>query len=144
MISFFDYVESIKDKGSESTKQKLELLLKVKGNLHSFLNNGKISIDIEYSPYKVLLDGAKFYVSKGNSKVYAPITSSLFSFIESSLKNDLDTVEYRSYLIETLGNEEDLDIEEILPWSKKIKDMFGFGGIKSLKTFKNITKVHLN
>lgn len=66
---FFDYVESIKDKGSESTKQKLELLLKAKGNLHLFLNNGKISIDIEYSSYKVFLDGNKFYVSKGNSKV---------------------------------------------------------------------------
>ena len=92
----------------------------------------------------MLLDGAKFYVSKGNSKVYAPITSSLFSFIESSLKNDLDTVEYLSYLIETLGNEEDVDIEEILPWFKKIKDMFGYGDIKSLKTFKNLTKVHLN
>lgn len=124
---FFDYVESIKDKGSESTKQKLELLLKARGNLHSFLNNGKISIDIEYSPYKVLLDVAKFYVSKGTSKVYASITSCLFCLIETSVKNDLDTVEYLSYLIETLGNEEDIDIEEILPWSKKIKDMFDYG-----------------
>lgn len=51
----------------------------------------------------------------------------MFNFIENSLKNDLDTVEYLSYLIETLGYEEDVDIEEILPLSKKIKDMFGYG-----------------
>ncbi len=124
---FFDYVESIKEKGSKSTKQKLELLLKAKANIYAFLNNGKISIDIDYSSYKVLLGGAKFYVSKGNSKVFAPITSSLFSLIESSLKNDLDTIEYLSYLIGTLGYEEGFDIEEVLPWSKKMKDMFDYG-----------------
>ena len=124
---FFDYAESIKDKGSESTKQRLELLLKAKGNIQTFLNNGRISIDVDYSYYKVLLGMTKFYVSKVASKVFAPITSSLFSFIESSVKNNLDAIEYISYLIETLGNEEEIDIEEILPLSKKMKEMFEYG-----------------
>lgn len=57
----------------------------------------------------------------------APITSSLFGLIESSKQNGLDAIEYISYLIEMLGNEEEINIEDILPWSNKMKEMFGYG-----------------
>ena len=55
------------------------------------------------------------------------ITSSLFWLIESSNQNNLDAIEYISYLIEMLGNDEEIHIEDILPWSKKMKEMFGYG-----------------
>lgn len=124
---FFDYIESIKSKGKEPTNKKLEKVLSTKELVYAFLKNGRISTDLEHSAFKVLFEENKFYVSNNHSNMYAPITSSLFGFIESSNQNNLDAIEYISYLIEMLGNEEETDIEDILPWSKKMKEMFGYG-----------------
>lgn len=124
---FFDYIESIKSKGKATTNKKLEKVLSVKEYVYAFLKNGRISIDLEHSAFKVLFGDYKLYVSNTHSNMPAPITSSLFGLIESSKQNDLDAIEYISYLIEMLGNEEEINIEDILPWSNKMKEMFGYG-----------------
>lgn len=124
---FFDYIESIKSKGKATTNKKLEKVLSVKEYVYAFLKNGRISIDLEHSAFKVLFGDYKLYVSNTHSNMPAPITSSLFGLIESSKQNDLDAIEYISYLIEMLVNEEEINIEDILPWSNKMKEMFGYG-----------------
>lgn len=124
---FFDYIESIKSKGKATTNKKLEKVLSVKEYVYAFLKNGRISIDLEHSAFKVLFGDYKLYVSNTHSNMPAPITSSLFGLIESSKQNGLDAIEYISYLIEMLGNEEEINIEDILPWSNKMKEMFGYG-----------------
>ena len=124
---FFDYIESIKSKGKATTNKKLEKVLSVKEYVYAFLKNGRISIDLEHSAFKVLFGDYKLYVSNTHSNMSAPITSSLCGLIESSKQNDLDAIEYISYLIEMLGNEEEINIEDILPWSNKMKEMFGYG-----------------
>lgn len=124
---FFDYIESIKSKGKATTNKKLEKVLSVKEYVYAFLKNGRISIDLEHSAFKVLFGDYKLYVSNTHSNMPAPITSSLFGLIESSKQNDLDAIEYISYLIEMLVNEEEINIEDILPWSNKMKEIFGYG-----------------
>lgn len=125
-MSFFDF-ESIKSRGKESTNKKLKKVLSTKEFVYAFLKNGRISTDLEHSAFKVLFEDYKFYVSNTHSNMFALITSSLFWLIESSNQNNLDAIEYISYLIEMLGNDEEIHIEDILPWSKKMKEMFGYG-----------------
>ena len=52
----------------------------------------------------------------------AKATATVFSLIETAKANRLDPFKYLVYIFEKLSQDEDYDLEQLMPWTKSVAD----------------------
>lgn len=95
--------------------------IKEKEELYTFLEDGKMQIDnnIAERTVKPFVIGRKnFLFSK--TKNGAEISAVCYTIVQTALNNLIEPEKYIKYLLENIEKE---DIEELMPWSKKIKSI---------------------
>ena len=50
----------------------------------------------------------------------AKATATVFSLIETAKANDLDPFKYLVYIFEKLSQDEDYDLEQLMPWTESV------------------------
>lgn len=91
--------------------------------LRAFLLNGRLpcSNNAEERSIKPFVISRKnFRFCKTPSKAKA--TATVFSLIETAKANNLDLFKYLVYIFEKLSQDEDYDLEQLMPWIEAVAD----------------------
>ena len=52
------------------------------------------------------------------------ISRALYTLFNTAFNNSIPPIQYIAYLIETLGSEEEVELDKLLPWSKEIVSQY--------------------
>ena len=91
--------------------------------LRAFLLDGRLSCSnnaAERSIKPFVISRKNFLFCKTPSGAKA--TATVFSLIETAKANRLDPFKYLVYIFEKLSQDEDYDLEQLMPWTKSVAD----------------------
>ena len=89
--------------------------------LRAFLLDGRLSCSnnaAERSIKPFVISRKNFLFCKTPSGAKA--TATIFSLIETAKANDLDPFKYLVYIFEKLSQDEDYDLEQLMPWTESV------------------------
>ena len=94
-----------------------------KDALRAFLLDGRLSCNNNTAERSI----KPFVISRKNflfcnTPSGAKATATVFSLIETAKANDLDPFKYLVYIFEKLSQDEDYDLEQLMPWTKAVAD----------------------
>ena len=118
----FSIIEKIQDEENKPLMDKLNLFLKTKEEYYAYFLDGRINIgfatrELDYSGDNLL------YCETSKYKDYE-ISCALHTLFNTAIMNVLPPIKYIAYLIETLGSEEEVELDKLLPWSKEIESLY--------------------
>ena len=122
LSEIFSIIEKIQDEENKPLMDKLNLFLKTKEEYYAYFLDGRINIgfatrELDYSGDNLL------YCETSKYKDYE-ISCALHTLFNTAIMNVLPPIKYIAYLIETLGSEEEVELDKLLPWSKEIESLY--------------------
>lgn len=118
----FSIIEKIQDEENKPLMEKLNLFLKTKEDYYAYFLDGRIDIDLATRKSKYDDDNL-LYCEISKYKDFE-ISCALYTLFNTAIMNAIPPIEYIAYLIETLGSEEKVELDKLLPWSKEIESLY--------------------
>lgn len=78
----------------------------------------------DFATQELVYSGSKLLYCKTSKYKDFEIGVALHSLFNTAIMNAIPPIEYIAYLIETLGSEEGVELDKLLPWSKEIVSQY--------------------